>query len=820
MKKKIIKIFLWAALCFVLIITLFASVLYLNKEKVQSIIINEINASLSTPIEVGKIDISLKKFPSASLLLKNIYTRGINTEEGDTLLFAEEVFFQFDIWQAITSDISIKKISIENAILDLKYFKNGNNNFQIWKSDNNSENQIFTLQEISLIHVNIRFYHETSSFNTSVFTSSSTLNGDFNAQSIRINSRCNFDVNYLSFSDKRTLKNFNTRFRLSLTQKDDISYFESSSATVAGLDFTFTGEASSSKSLFSAKSEELSLAKLQQFLEKQMIWVPQDFTLDGKAAIDLSWGSLESEEPGLLANFRVRDGEFSSTERLALSSITCNGSYYMDQSSDETIIKNFQSKSKTGTLNGSASIKNLSKPLFKLNLTSNINLSEWADILQLDTLENTDGKLDLELDFKNQFQSFENISKADLRNAHLKGSLKIEDGSFSFKESTNSIKSMNGELRFSDSKAIINRLFFETGRSDMYLEGRFLNVLPFVLLENQKLDIDCRVKSQNLKIDDFLTGGDSNPDSYNLDFTQSVNLDVLMEIEKFAMQSFRASEIKTRLQIKNQKIKVTDLEMNSDEGHYKGSLTILTSDVEPYALSAKLSFQKLNINRLFKSFENFGQEAIVAKNIYGTLSGSGSLQAQMSPALIIDEKSIHLESDIEINKGGIKDYEPMLALSRFSDIEELKNVQFNSLKNHISIQNSVLSIPKMQVNSSVLDLEIKGTHNFENVVDYRFKLKAEDALFKKRKKKQKPSEFDEHLVQRSKDEPYIYVKMYGNIDALKIELDQQSIGQSITKDLKDQGKQLKDIFKKDKPDKKSDNPGIIYDWEEEDDGSP
>ena len=191
----------------------------------------------------------------------------------------------------------------------------------------------------------------------------------------------------------------------------------------------------------------------------------------------------------------------------------------------------------------------------------------------------------------------------------------------------------------------------------------------------------------------------------------------------------------------------------------------------------------------------------------------------MNNKLEINPQSITLESDIKIIDGHIKDYEPMLELSKFSDMEDLKDVYFHSLENHISIKNSVIHIPSMLIESNILNLQINGSHGFTNIVDYRIKLKASDALFNKRRKNTKATEFDQHLeLMERKDEHFIFIKMYGPMDNLKIELDKKSIGQSINQDLKNQKEELKNLLKKEKEDKKTDDPGINYEWDDDDDG--
>ena len=230
-------------------------------------------------------------------------------------------------------------------------------------------------------------------------------------------------------------------------------------------------------------------------------------------------------------------------------------------------------------------------------------------------------------------------------------------------------------------------------------------------------------------------------------------------------------------------------------------------------MEASLKANSVNINKLFISFNNFGQQEITNKNLYGVANLQMNLTCSMSPTLDIDVSSMLMQSQLSIENGRLTNYEPMLVLSRFADIKELQDVRFSYLENNISIKNSQVIIPMMNINSNVMDLGLQGKHGFDNVIDYSIRLKLSDVLFSNRKDKKRKSEFDDHLVEVEKDDdPNIYIRMSGPIENPSIELDRQSMGKSLNTGLKEQGKQLKDIFKKtDKEEKKKEDSGIKFD---------
>ncbi|MGB0175856.1 MAG: AsmA-like C-terminal region-containing protein, partial [Owenweeksia sp.] len=342
----------------------------------------------------------------------------------------------------------------------------------------------------------------------------------------------------------------------------------------------------------------------------------------------------------------------------------------------------------------------------------------------------------------------------------------------------------------------------------------------FILLENEKLQVDCSVKSQEIDLSDFVGSQKKGNDSYNLDFVKALDLELRLGVDKFSFKKFHASRISGNLNIHGGLINADQLMLNADGGTYKGRFSIDLNGAERYKVDARLDIDDINIHDLFVSFGDFGQEAIKADNIYGRASSEIEFSAYMLPDLTVLTETVEMTARVRIRDGNLKNYEPMRALSRFADIKELEDVRFSSLDNTISIHQSQVFIPKMDVISNVLSLQISGTHDFDNRIDYTMRLKLDDVLFSKKTRKAKKSEFDEHLVEVEKDDdPYIYVKMSGSADDPEITLDRKSLGNSISRDLKEQGKEIREIFRKEDPEeKKKEDPGIIFEWEEDSKG--
>ena len=206
-------------------------------------------------------------------------------------------------------------------------------------------------------------------------------------------------------------------------------------------------------------------------------------------------------------------------------------------------------------------------------------------------------------------------------------------------------------------------------------------------------------------------------------------------------------------------------------------------------MNAKL--YNLDIQELFETFNNFGQNQITHEHLKGTISGTSVFSSQFDTTFSIITESIISENEIVIRNGELNNFTPIMALSRFIEVEELQNIRFNTLENTILINNSQVIIPVMDIQSNALDLSASGTHQFNNHYDYRLKLKLSDILYGKARTS-KNSEFV--IAEDESDTRTLFLKIYDNGSGSKVEMDREKAAEKIRDDLKNERSELKRIL--------------------------
>jgi hypothetical protein len=252
--------------------------------------------------------------------------------------------------------------------------------------------------------------------------------------------------------------------------------------------------------------------------------------------------------------------------------------------------------------------------------------------------------------------------------------------------------------------------------------------------------------------------------------------------------------LKGKLALKGENLLITDLTLKTMDGSIRADLAYEDTEDQQKKLSMKLSTDGVDIQKLFERFNDFDQTEITHKNLEGLLKSEIVYEQLFLPNGEVDMASIQGKGIIEITKGRLKNYQTLESLSKFVDLNELKDIRFSDLKNTILIENETITIPNMKIVNNALNLEISGTHTFDNVLDYHMKIYLSDLIaakhdFVKRKKEKK--------VEEEKGGLSAYLHIHGPADKLEFNYDKKKVSQKIKQEAKNERKEFFEAIKKD-----------------------
>ena len=194
--------------------------------------------------------------------------------------------------------------------------------------------------------------------------------------------------------------------------------------------------------------------------------------------------------------------------------------------------------------------------------------------------------------------------------------------------------------------------------------------------------------------------------------------------------------------------------------------------------SPDMTVENVNLDKLLFKFENFGQDHLVSENLHGDFSGviTGKVHMHNDLTPKIDDSEIHI--DLHVTDGSLERFAMLDMMSEYFKDKNLQKVRFDTLDNHIDLTNGTLTIPNMEINSSLGFMELAGTQdtelNFEYFLRIPWKLvtgAASSKLFGKKPEEVDPDQIDEiQYADANKKTRFVNIKMKGNPDDYTIRL--------------------------------------------------
>jgi hypothetical protein len=130
--KKVLK---YSGITLLVVIFLLVAAPFLFKDKLVALIKQEANKSLTAKLEFSDVDLSLlRSFPDLSLQLEKLTIINGAPFEGDTLIAAGSIGITLDVMSVINgSEIKIKSVSVNDAVMNFSVDKDGRANWDIAK---------------------------------------------------------------------------------------------------------------------------------------------------------------------------------------------------------------------------------------------------------------------------------------------------------------------------------------------------------------------------------------------------------------------------------------------------------------------------------------------------------------------------------------------------------------------------------------------------------------------------------------------------------------------------------------------------------------
>ena len=395
-----------------------------------------------------------------------------------------------------------------------------------------------------------------------------------------------------------------------------------------------------------------------------------------------------------------------------------------------------------------------------------------------------DGLLQSDLHINGSFSTSDTLIETILKNNEINGSLGLNNITFEHTNKNLSFESLSGQIAI-DKQVRLNNVMVYYLQSAFKINGD----IPVSSINNLSFNyFNANIECNSLKIDTGVNSKEKNKFTFPIDKYRG---NLKLTINELSYGAVKLKNIDSKLRFSNQGIYIEKLDCSTLNGKASNE-GLLSKKNDNIRLALSSNLQNIDISLLFKKFNNFGQNTLKSDHLKGLLTSKVSLNALFDSNFDLIGKSLETESSVEINNGELNNFEPINALSTFIKMEELRNIKFSNLKNNVNIKNRLITIPRMDIKTSALNLSLYGTHDFDNNFEYHIRILLSDVLFNKFRSS------NNNTLSDSKDEKgkfYIYYCIKGNMDKFDIKYDTKNAKEQFKKNLITEKNTLLKIFK-------------------------
>lgn len=721
-----------------------------NSKTLLPRITKRISEEISGKLEVDAMEPALLKgFPNISLRLKNLrLTDSLVHEHGLPMLRLDEVYIKFNPWSLLTRHPEVKKITAAGGAINFFKLRDGYSNLYLLegdpgkKSDRKRKKSIF-LQNAGLEQVTFTFYH--FQYNKEFRVHFRDLLARISPGELQWDIRLNLDahIHQLGFNLAKGayLKNSDLKGRLQL------QYFP--------------------------PDKQLKVLQKEVRLDRIPVLLGGFFDFGKKPAVfdlDIRAASIDFQKGLrlLTPNIRKELEIISLKDPISLKTLL-QGSFqypdtpyvhvYIDVKNNTLqtpfgVLENANFKPEfhnyiipgkgrgddnsailipkfTGNWQGipvqadSTFVYSLIHPRLRTRVKSRFDVAR-LNRLTSNALQFTAGKARFDLAYNGpvvpddihvhrQLDGYFEVDNADFR--YLPRSLDFRDGRV--------------RLEFKGEDVFWKDISLSVGGNRLRLSGQALRFLNAYFDDPAKAVIEMSVRSDQVNLNPFrsflYSRAPGQPAGQSADFkTVNSRLDKVLEkstmilhadIGRVSYRNFHASAIKADISLQESGIDLEKVSLTHAGGQFTVGAEIRQSPHRnPFRIKGRI--RNVEVDQLFKAFENFGQDAIRSEHLRGRFTAELDLRGILDAEGALPGRSMNGHIDFKLQEGAILNFPPFVTISKFVfKKRNLDSIRFKTIADRLEIDKGKITIHPLRIESSAVVMNIEGVYGLDGGTD-------------------------------------------------------------------------------------------------------
>ncbi len=814
-----IRIIFEYALAFVMILLLLMAiagvvVVKFYGDDLQEYVMQQVNDHFDAKIDVEDVSVKVfHRFPSTSIVLKNITVwsshnfdmSGFEGTGADTLLSAETISVSFNLPGMIRKRYNLRQLEISNGSLYLFTDSKGEGNYMLLGRTQKRKGgeRLVDIAHLRMNDFHVLLVNQAKQLKSNGRLEQLDLNGRFSNRNTVV--KGSLKGSLYEISNKGILYASDRRIsaRLNLDVKDSVYTIQAGhlqmDRVMADMDGRFHKLPGKGVEMnLIATARDLEIHEVLDLLPGELSNSLKEIRGNGILQLYTKVTGMASSTmtPCIEADFETSNANlYWERVPFTLKNLNLKGSYSnggeFNPVTTSLRIESISAVIGQDHLSGRGEIYNFYDPVFSFGLKGDIHPEQWIMWYDAIPLEQMTGTVISDIKVSGSYDRLKPRGNRFVA-LDLSGGVSLEEVAVRITKGGIPFEGLNGSVT-------IDNDFWEPsfrgtfGESDFSISGKGLHLLSAIIHGDERVVASASFRSGHLDLQQLLDQLPRHDPGEGVSFKFPANLDLRLSfaINDFVKDRLKASNVRGVAFYEAPFFHVDSLIMQTMEGTLHGSFRMVQDNRGNLYSSVDASLYNLDISQLFYAFNNFGQQQLTHEHLKGTISGTTVFSAEFDSTFSIRPGTILSENEITIRDGELNSFSPIMALSRFIEVDELQNIRFETLKNTILIRDNQVVIPVMDIQSNAIDLSASGTHDFNNLYDYRLQLKLSELLYSKARGSGR-NEFE--MAADESDTRTLFLKVYNNGNGPAVEMDREKTAKKIRDDLKNEKSELKAIL--------------------------
>jgi hypothetical protein len=732
-----------------LVLLVFYIILGLYLDSKHDKILSEVNLftkeNFKGDIAIGDLKVLLfKDFPSLTVELQDVTVKdSLWTIHKKTLIDSEYLYAKIYPWKVIFGNLAVNKVTLKNATLDVHADSTGYSNFsalakrKVVKKE--QTDPILDLQVDNIELKNVVLRGNNALKKKSINVTIKELDAHFSSLSegFKATVKLNAHIDDLTFNFKNGsfAKNKDLNGPLVVVFEEDKQNISiDSDAFEIGkclfiLNANF-GMKENSRFSIGLKSTSVLWKEAASLVSKNIFSKLNkfDFSKPIKVKCDINGDLKDKDFLKIHVIAQIKDNELKAVDQV-FTNCSFTGEYsnnYEDNGRYDDANSAVMLHDLKGSFEG---ISFVTKDLMVLNLKAPIASGSFNadfDAKQLNALFNPDylnftkGKVKCRLKFKSDLVNLK-ISKP-----FIEGLFSIDQCDYTFVPKNLTFKNNSIDLNFTSDELIVKNFSFETMKSKIQMSGYSKDFMSLYYDSPHKIVLNWEVYSPNLDLIDFIyflspsktkkkVAKTGNKDIFDkLINTQQITAKV--KIDRFTHKKFTGTNVIADMELTSKRIILNKLSVKSCEGVLNVNAEIDHGLVDN-SFYLKVNADNVDVQKFLYSFNNFGSKSITNNSIRGKLSLQTKLRGKANDGTI-KQNSLNGKLAFQLTNGAFVDFKPIENVGKnVFPKRNFQNILVDKLDGAFAIQNGLLSIAPMQINTSVIKMDVEGVFGLQEGTD-------------------------------------------------------------------------------------------------------